>query len=188
MDNLSLHTDIALLRSGDEKAFERLYRHYWAKVYHFAALYLTDRYEQEEVVQQVFIRLWNMRGRLDAASGLDGLLFIMARNLIFNRAHQSLNQQAVQAALLQETDPAEDLQAALETEDLRTYVQSLLSGLPPRQRQAYQLSRGEGLSYKEIAARMGISEKGVERNISLALKFLRRHLPLFLIFMHFSSF
>ncbi|MBR1706042.1 MAG: RNA polymerase sigma-70 factor [Bacteroidales bacterium] len=181
MDANEIKTDILLLRSGDTEAYRRLYDHYWAKVLHFAALYLKDGYEQEETVQQVFIRLWEMRGRLDPELGLDGLLFILTRNFIFNRAHRSLNEEAVKEALRREAEVTDD-GTFPEAEDLRRYVDRLVSALPPRQREAFLLSREEGLTYAEIATRMRISEKGVERNIHLALKFLKTHLPLFLFF------
>lgn len=83
-------------------------------------------------------------------------------------------------------EPA-DIDITTEADDLRAYVDDLVLALPARQKEAFLLSREEGLSYKEIAARMKISEKGVERNLYLARKFLKEHLPLFLIFMQIFS-
>ena len=180
----SIIQDVLLLIKGDEKAFERLYNKYWGKVYNFTSLYIDDEYEREEIVQKVFIRFWDVRQRLDPSRSPDGLLFIITRNLIFNQIHRSANEKAMKEALSKE--PAE-IDTTTEADDLRAYVDDLVLALPARQKEAFLLSREEGLSYKEIAARMKISEKGVERNLYLARKFLKEHLPLFLIFMQIFS-
>ena len=67
---------------------------------------------------------------------------------------------------------------------LREAVDRLVAELPPRQRESFVLSRRDGMSIREIAGVMGITEKGVQRNINLALKFLKTNLPLFLIFIN----
>ncbi len=171
--------DILLLRDGDRDAFARLYRRYWAKVYHFAGLFLTDPMEQEDIVQQVFLHLWDVRSRLDPARGMDGLLFIVTRNAVFKRLRRKGRTETLNELLL---DQEQDLQTSLEAKEMQGYIDSLVEALPERRREAFRLSREEGLSYKEIAARMGISEKGVERHIRLALQFLKENLPLFLFF------
>ena len=74
---------IIRFREGDRTAFETIYRQYWRKVYSFTRLYIRDSFEQEEVVQQVFIRLWEKRSLIDADKDFDGFLFIITRNLIF---------------------------------------------------------------------------------------------------------
>ena len=76
-----------------------------------------------------------------------------------------------------------DIEEQIDADNLREYIEKLISVLPPRQREAFMMSRYDQLNVKEIAARMNISERGVERNIYLALKFIRRHLPLFMVFM-----
>lgn len=169
---------------GDQKAFERLYNKYWPKVYHFTSIYIDDEYEREEIVQKVFIRFWDARERLDPSKSPDGLLFIITRNLIFNQVHRSMNEKAMKEALAMESP---DVELSSDAEDLKAYVDNLVQALPARQKEAFLLSREEGLSYREIAEKMKISEKGVERNLYLARKFLKEHLPLFLLFMQFFN-
>ena len=176
--------EIRLLRDGDRQAFDRLYARYWSRVLGFAKLYIRDEEEQKEIVQQVFIRLWEIRRRLSAEQGIDGLLFIITRNIIFNQKHRSANEQALQQALsLEGSDVLYDLEARIDSADLLSYVDELIEALPVRQRQAFRLSRRDGLSNKEIAQVMGISSEGVKRHIHLALKFIRENLPLFLLFL-----
>ncbi len=163
--------------------FSSLYDAYWKKVLHFTRLYLTDAYEQEEVVQEAFIRLWEMRSRIDDVSNIDGLLFIITRNLIFDRHRRSLNEIALKQDLASVVEEEYDIEGQIDAVDLREYIDKLIALLPERQRQAFVLSRYHYMSIREIAGKMNISERGVERNIYLALKFLRKHLPMFIVFM-----
>ena len=163
--------------------FSGIYDGYWKKVLWFTRLYLTDSYEQEEVVQEAFIRLWEMRDEIDQHRSIDGLLFIITRNLIFDRRRRSLNESALKDALKQMAEIEYDMEEEIDADNLREYVEKLVELLPERQRESFILSRYKHLSVKDIASRMSISERGVERNIYLALKFLRKHLPMFILFM-----
>lgn len=163
--------------------FTMLYDAYWKKVLRFARLYLTDPCEQEDVVQEVFIKLWDVRRTVNLDGNVEGLLFIMTKNLIFDRRRYSLNETLVKEELGHVVEDQYDIENQIDAEDLREYVDKLIAALPRRQREAFRMSRYDHLSTKEIAECMGISERGVERNIYLALKFLRRHMPLFLVFM-----
>lgn len=75
---------IRQIKQGNSKAFKAIFDRYWNIVYRFTGLYLMDNYEKEEITQQVFIKLWEKRELLDEEKDLDGLLFIITRNLIFN--------------------------------------------------------------------------------------------------------
>src|SRR5699024_6077286 len=79
------------LKQGDESAFVFLYNSYWRKVYRFAEIYLSDEEEIKEIVQQVFIKLWESRASIDEHREIDGLLFILSRNLIFDTFRKSQN-------------------------------------------------------------------------------------------------
>lgn len=167
----------------NHKAFSGMFDEYWKKVLRFARLYIADQYEQEEVVQEAFIKLWEMRESIEPDSNIDGLLFIITRNLIFNRHRHTLHESELMDDLARVVDRECDIEGQIDADNLREYIEKLISVLPPRQREAFMMSRYDQLNVKEIAARMNISERGVERNIYLALKFIRRHLPLFMVFM-----
>lgn len=174
------------IQGGDEIAFKQLYDHYWNKVYHFATLYLVDSFECEDVTQAAFVKLWEKRGSLCSEKDIDGLLFIIIRNLVFSQHRRSINERAVKKMLKDASVVDESIEAQIDAKDLAEYIDVLAANLPPRQRQAFVLSRKEGLSNKEIASIMNISVKGVERNIDLALKFIRRNLPLFIVFLNWN--
>lgn len=91
---------IIALKQGDEKAFNTLYKQYWRQVYNFCRLYLTNTEEAEEVVQDVFVRLWQSRDFLRENDNFKGLLFIISRNLVFNQTRKSFNHDFYTLSLL----------------------------------------------------------------------------------------
>lgn len=174
---------LAKFKQGDESAFTFLYEHYWRKVYRFAEIYLTDEDEIKEVVQDVFIKLWESRAKVNEDRDIDGLLFIMTRNVIFDHFRKSMNKVTMKLTAFEVAEkiavPGEDF----ETKDLLEYIWKLVSLLPPRQQEVFTMSRKQQLSNKEIAEQLSITEKAVERNLYLSLKFIKKNLNLFILFM-----
>ena len=165
--------------NGNQEAFKALYDSYWEKVYGFTKLYMSRQEDREDVVQEVFYRLWNKRHLLDADKDLDGFLFILTKNMILNK----LRRRKLKSLEGVDLDiPDVNAEPDLNDPYLSTYIDKLISTMPPKQRQAFLLRRQEGLSIKEISEAMHISESGVKRNINLALKFLKANLPLFILF------
>lgn len=173
---------IILLKNGDEKAFTTLYRKYWSKVYNFSRLYLSSITEVEEVVQEVFVKVWETRFFLREDDNFKGFLFIITRNLIFNQFRKSFNESAYKLTVLSSAMAHYDIEEELSTADLREFIQKMVLELPPRQQEVFKMSRNEHLTYKEIALRLNISEKTVERHINEALKFLKKNIMLYMIF------
>lgn len=173
---------IRQVRNGDKAAFELLYKRYWRKVYNFTNLYLASAIDIEEVVQEVFIKIWEARAFVDETKNFEGFLFIVTRNLIFNRSRSSFNEAFYQMTVLESVADSHNVEDELIASDLHNHLNMLLEMLPPRQREVFQLSRQEHLTYKEISLRLQISEKTVEHHISNVLKFLKRNLELYSIF------
>ena len=174
---------LAKFKQGDESAFTFLYEHYWRKVYRFSEIYLTDKDEIKEVVQDVFIKLWESRAQINENKDIDGLLFIMTRNVIFDYFRKSLNKVTMKLTAFEVAEkiaiPGEDF----ETKDLLEYIWKLVSLLPPRQQEVFTMSRKHQMTNKEIAEQLSITEKAVERNLYLSLKFNKKNLNLFILFM-----
>ena len=87
-------------RQGDAKAFASLYRTHWNQVFRFSRLYLKNDEDAEDVVQEVFIRLWQIHERIHPDGNFSGLLFIITRNLIFNRFHKQINPLSFKVSVL----------------------------------------------------------------------------------------
>lgn len=175
--NQEISSIVIQLKKGDYRAFEKLYNLYWNKVYHFTQLYIYNAQETSDIVQDVFVKLWEKRELLNEKKSLEGFLFITTRNIIFNqkRAHFKevfLKETAIQAV----ENMVDSSENYFEVEDLKRFIDQLISLLPPKRRQVFMMSRNEHLKNSEIAEKLSITEKAVERNISFALKFLKKNL------------
>lgn len=98
---------------------------------------------------------------MDEEKDLDGLLFIITRNLIFNHIRKSINEEKLTETLQLATEASSEIESGIEAEDLKKYIDKLVYMLPERQRTAFILSKKRGLKVKEIAEEMHISEKGL---------------------------
>ena len=169
-------------KEGDRDAFEYLYRSYCSKVYQFTRLYIHSVNDTEEIVQEVFLKEWEAHHLLDETKSFSGFLFIITRNIIFNLSRKSFNESFYKLTMLETLEDSYNIEEELEASDLHKYINNLLETLPERQQEIFKLSRNHQLTYKEIAAQLNISEKIVEHNISNTLKFLKKNLQLYTLF------
>ena len=130
-----------------------------------------------------FLLKFGRIGKLWMKNNFAGYLFITMRNLVFNRSRKNLNEPFYQLSVIEAVEESYDIEEELDAANLRTHISALISMLPPRQQEVFRLSRDEELSYREIAERLQISERTVEHHISDALKFLRKNIKLYLLFL-----
>lgn len=177
------------LKEGDHKAFTLLYNQYWKQVYNFCRLYVQE-YAAEEVMQEVFVKLWTSRASIDEDKNFKGYLFIMTRNLIFNQTRNSMYESAVKMTLMSAVEESCEIEEEISANDLSEYIDGIIKKMPPQRQQIFNLSRKNHLSYREIAEKLNVSEKTVEQSIGRTLKSLKQqivtHLVTFFILM--SSF
>ena len=165
------------LSKGDNAAFEELFRRYHKQVYLFVYQLVSSSYEAEEVVQNVFIAIWNQRKNLQINSSFLSYLFGIARHLIYRFIQQKINHEAFIGFYLYQNDEYSFItEEEVIFNELREKYQRLLENIPERRREIFKLSREEGLSYKAISKKLGISENTVDTQIRFALAFLREHL------------
>lgn len=177
---MSERDTLCQLRKGDKSAFEFLYKHYWAKVFNFTKLYVNSVADAEEIVHDVFLKLWENRMLVNEDKNFEGFLFIVTRNLIFNRARKSFNDSFYNITAIEAAEDSYSIEEELEASELSKYIETLILQLSPRCQEVFRLSREQGLTYKEIAERLGLSERTVEHHISDALKFMKKKIPLHL--------
>lgn len=175
---------IEQIKKGDNIAFAALYDNYWQKVYNFTKLYIASSDCISEVVQDVFVKFWEARHLLDTTKKVEGFLFIITRNIIFNKARGKMREDMFKMTMLRsiESEESYNQEDQIVAEDLKKHIDQLIATLPQRQREIFLMSREEGLTYREIAIRCDIGEKAVERHIHLTLKFLKKNLLLFILF------
>ncbi len=168
---------VEALRSGDASAFEALFHAYHASLCSFAYRYLGARDLAEEMVQEVFLCIWERRHGWDVRTSVRSYLLTAVRNaaISYLRHERVARRREGEIRDLQQVYPPTPEVRALEAETIAA-VRQAVAGLPERCRQVFTLHREQGLTYAEVAEILGISPRTVEVQIGRALKSLRKHL------------
>lgn len=165
---------VSMIKKDDREAFAILYNQYWRSLLTYASKRLPTIQDAEEVVQEIFINLWERRHTLEISGSLDAYLHAAVRYKIYNRYRDYFNNH--QAHLIPGLDEVEDITATdeqLDHKELESKMRSAIDSLPCKCRDAFLLSRESSLSNKNIAQRLGISVNTVEKHIGKALRLLR---------------
>jgi RNA polymerase sigma-70 factor (ECF subfamily) len=177
----SIHNENDLLRRiavGDEQAFTTFYELHWQKVYYYLDAIVKSPEVAEELMTDIFIRLWDMRPTLAQIDNVGGFLRTMCRNKALDflkiTARDKKREQAYRAWLaLRQVAGADD---RLINDELKAIYQQAVAQLPPQRQKVFLLHREEGLSYKEIAESLHISTATVKKTMSEALESIRVYL------------
>ena len=177
-DNYNLNTDSKLLinrlKRGEEAAYELLFREYYQILTVFANKYVNDIEVAKEIVQDLFVHLYDKRDRLDINSSLKSYLFRSAHN----RSINFINAQKIRykyAEHVNKTTSLEDnsLEHEVNKTELEHALYKAIDELPPKCQAIFKMNRFEGLSNSEIADKLSLSKRTIETQISKALKILR---------------
>ncbi|KLT68156.1 RNA polymerase sigma factor [Flavobacterium sp. ABG] len=165
---------ITRLRDGDDSCFKEIYELYHFKVYCFVKKYAAQPADVEDITQNVFIHIWKYRTKIDPSIPLDSILFKSCKqeiskwykkqNEIFSMEYEQLVKD------LDETDEAEET-VSLNLEK----IEILLQQIPEKRRKIFTLHKFDEMSYKEIAAEMGMSQSAVANQISKTLQYLKKN-------------
>lgn len=170
------------LQRSDESAYADLYQKTYDALHRYVWFITRSTQATEDVLQDLYIKLWQIRERVDPERSLKALMYQMARNFALN--HQRSRKRHTHDSIddedsLYEPATASTTLANLAATDLETHLHTWISELPPRRREAFQLSRFERMSHEEIAFAMGLTPKTVNNHIVLALQQLRGKLNAF---------
>lgn len=186
-------TDETLLQNliqGDSRAFDALYTRYVPRVEAFACCMLKDRSEAEDLAHDLFLKLWESRESLQQVRSVRNYLFRMTKNAVFDR----FEHKAVDARYRQSAAPKDlreivsnDLVEQIDRQELLLLIDMAIEKMPPQRRNVFRMSRFEGVSYKEIALRLGISQKTVEYHIHEALAELRKLILILTVFIEIGK-
>ena len=180
MKSIPLNNDEDLLlriKKGDEIAFELIFYRYKGKLYDFIHRSLPSDEDAESMVQEVFTKLWINRHQLDPSKSLNGLLYRIARNELFGHLRKVLVRRRYLEELSFSMERSNDItERQIEYIELKKLVAQLVAAMPEKRKQIFKLSREEGLTYKQIALQLGISENTVDSQIRKALDYLKENL------------
>ena len=172
-----------------QNTFEKIYKLYYPKMFAFAKNYISANEDVENIVQDVFLVLWEKKDELELSCTLTTYLFTLVKNRCLNFLRHNLIEEEYNAQMKEELGfklyALESMEYSYHSEkELQEIIQRALDTLPERCREVFIKSRIEGLKYKEISEELGISVNTVENHIVTALKKLRvelkDYLPLLL--------
>lgn len=165
------------LRKGSPIAFEEVFNRYHAKVYHFVLSCLFDKSLAQDLTQSVFLSVWEHRAGIDPSRNFNAYLYTIAQNYVYRHTERMLLSVRYREHLMQHANPVatEEIEEELDYRLLEKYIWELIDQLPPARKEIFTLSRKNGLTNKEIALRLSISEKTVEAQITRSIHFLKKH-------------
>jgi RNA polymerase sigma-70 factor len=168
---------ILSLKNGSYKAFERIYEMYAKRLFAYSIQFTKSQEESEEIVQDVFMRLWTNRAKIRQEDTLRSLLFIMTKHYLINAFRTKINQPEYEEYIQYINERSvDDASCQLEYQEFVAKFRAILKTLPETQQKVITLSKIEQFSNKEIADKLSLSEQTVKNQLSLGLKTLKEKL------------
>jgi RNA polymerase sigma-70 factor (family 1) len=184
MDDYKNLTDLQLLaalKTGDHAAFTEIYNRYWDKLFSMAGHKLDHLEDAEEVVQNIFISLWNRRASLNITGTLSTYLAVSGKYRVIKMLDKQYHQKRYADYVGKGAWLDDSTQQWLEFKELKAQLEQSVAQLPDKCQLVYRMSRENGFSQKEIAEKLSISEKTVEAHLGKAIKKIRSNLGMFLM-------
>jgi len=173
--HLSNEQLVNLLKTGDSKAFQTIYKLYWKDCFRIAYRKLNSKILAEEATQNIFISLWERRENV-TIKNLEAYLRTSTKYQVINFIEAKLVTQKHLPNLPKQVLASNQVEESINYQELMLALEKAIKNLPKKTGEIYRLSRYEYLTGKEIAQKVGLSEKSVEYHISKALQFLRLEL------------
>jgi RNA polymerase sigma-70 factor (ECF subfamily) len=167
---------LALLAQGDRNAFREVFDSYRNKIYYFARKFIKSETEAEDILQEIFLKVWINRQKLSEIDNFKAYIYTLTRNHIYNVLRKQANREIFLYKLSCGMDGSGEPSKALDDialHELQTALQRVTDTLTPQQKHIFELSRMEGLKQEEIAAQLGISINTVKKHMGDALRTIR---------------
>ncbi len=164
---------ILLIKQEEEQAFTEIYNRYWEKMASYAIRLTKSEEEAADIVQEIFVSLWNRRNILVIKSTLGAYLIRSTRNLCLRYIERNINTcDFLDKITEQAVDNSLNIEESISLKELQENIDLGIAKLPKKMREVYLLSRDEQLSYHEIAKKLNIAEGTVKKQVSNALKII----------------
>jgi len=168
---------IRLLKEDSETAFAEIYKRYAKSLADFTASKLFNLEDAQDIIHDLFVKLWEDRRQLNITSNLKTYLFTIARYRIIDKIRKNVTREEY-SAMLQSLSSAyqSSIEQQIAAKELRQIIDNSVNQLSTKVREIYSLSREENLSIPEIATKLQLSEQTVKNQLSIALAHLRKSL------------
>ena len=162
------------LKKNNRKAFRKLFDTYRGDVYAYSLSMLKTKAHAEEIVQDVFLKIWQHREKLNPDLSFKAYLFTITRNLTFNFIRKAANDRKLRGEVFYNSQKSRDsLNDKILEIDYEILKSKAINQLPPKRKRIFELSRNEGMSYEEISKYQGISISTVKGQMSKALSAIK---------------
>jgi len=165
---------LTALKNGDVSAFDKVYYKYHKKLFAYSLKFIKNHADIEDLIQKIFVIIWEKRENINPEKSFNNYLFTIVRNEIYDFLKRKIFTAYYNDQILSDI---EETNEDTETKKVIEMVYDLIEKMPERRRQIFLMSRDDGLTYKQIAEKLGISENTVDTQIRNALNYLRTELP-----------
>ncbi len=165
---------LSRIAAGDQDAFEQIYHRYAGHIYGVAYAYFKSTPHAEEIVQDVFLKLWSNRSALDAVKSPANYIFVIARNIILNQLRKNSRESGFRENLFRYFDQHSHApDQTINYKETLGHLERAMTQLPPQQKNIYRLVYMEGLKLEEVSTKLGLSRNTVRNHLSKAVKTVR---------------
>ncbi len=168
---------LSLLKQGNEQAFEKIYKVYSSRLFGNIYKMVKSETTTQEIVQDVFIKIWNNRASIDLDKSFRSYLFKIAENKVYDFFRKVASDKRMRAQVLAAaTEHYEHIEELLFKKENNLILQKAINSLSPQRQQVFRLCKLEGKSYEEVSRELGISASTISDHIVKANKAVREYL------------
>jgi len=168
---------ILQLQKGDSNAFLQLYNQYHQPLYHYVLRFVKSPAIAEDVLQDVFLKIWEIRSRIDPELSFKAYLYRICRNSVLKLLKKIAVDENLRVQVMQQfAQSIADADLKLLWQQYEELLHAAINRLPPQRQKVFKLCREEGKTYEQVAAELGISRNTVKEHMVLAMKAIREHL------------
>ena len=170
---------ITRLRGGDPETFTELYGLYVKRLYAFSLRIIKSPELAEDAVHDVFVKIWENKHKVDPERSFQAYLFTVAQNRLFNIIKRSQLESSFRDQIMKNAEPAQNhVEEVYQYRESNSNLQQAITHLPDRRKLIFELCHNEGLTYKQVAEKLGITDSTVNSQMVKALKSIKDFLLL----------
>ncbi len=176
-DQLSEEDLLPLLREGNQEAFTQLFYAHKAKLFSFVFDLTQSQEKAEDIVQDVFLKIWQQRGRLTIAENFNAYVFRMAQNHVIDQLRRLSRETLILCDIYKkDLGTADNPEYLLEQKELAQKIKDAVEALPPQQKKIFVLHKEKGLRHEDIAKELNLSVSTVQNHMFRAIENIRKNL------------